>query len=42
MGIASNILQPMSTRARKGFDQGTPDYDTALTVSELRKQLNIR
>ena len=40
VGFEPVVVGGLSTA--KSFDQGTPDYSTALTASQLRKQLNIK
>lgn len=40
LGFEPVVVGGLSTA--KSFDQGTPDYSTALTASQLRKQLNIK
>jgi 8-hydroxy-5-deazaflavin:NADPH oxidoreductase len=40
VGFEPVVVGGLSTA--KSFDQGTPDYTTALTAKQLRKQLNIR
>ena len=40
VGFEPVVVGALSTA--KSFDQGTPDYTTALTASQLRKQMNIK
>jgi 8-hydroxy-5-deazaflavin:NADPH oxidoreductase len=40
LGFEPVVVGGLSTA--KSFDQGTPDYATALTAKQLRKQLNIK